>query len=109
MALTKATMVEMISQELGLSMKKSKQAIEALLEIVKCELEAGGDVLISNFGKFSVKDKKERRGRNPATGDDKLLRARRVVTFKYSGNLRKRLNGKYSDDESILRNANEHN
>jgi integration host factor subunit alpha len=64
-----------------------------LLEIIKGTLEKSEDVLISGFGKFCVKNKKQRRGRNPATGDDLLLRERRVVTFKCSGKLRKKLNG----------------
>jgi integration host factor subunit alpha len=64
-----------------------------LLEIIKGTLEKSEDVLISGFGKFCVKNKKQRRGRNPATGDDLLLRERRVVTFKCSGKLRKKING----------------
>ena len=67
----------------------------SLLEIIKSALESGDDVLMSGFGKFCVRDKKARRGRNPATGEDKMLRARRVVTFKYSGKLRERLNGQH--------------
>ncbi|MDZ7597534.1 MAG: HU family DNA-binding protein [Desulfobacterales bacterium] len=56
-------------------------------------MESGDDVLVSGFGKFCVKEKNERKGRNPATGDDMMLEPRRVVTFKYSGSLRKRVNG----------------
>ena len=66
--------------------------VEALVEIIKEKLASGEDVMISGFGKFCVKDKKERRGRNPATGDDLMLSPRRVVTFKCSGRLRNRIN-----------------
>ena len=93
MALTKATIVDRMSDELGLSRNKSKETVESLLEIIKSALESGDDVLMSGFGKFCVRDKKARKGRNPATGEDKILRARRVVTFKCSGKLRSRING----------------
>jgi len=66
----------------GLTRQKSTKTVNTLLEIIKRTLESGEDVLISGFGKFCVKDKKKRRGRNPATGDDMMLRPRRVVTFK---------------------------
>ncbi|MBC8430379.1 MAG: integration host factor subunit alpha [Desulfobacterales bacterium] len=59
-------------------------------------LASGEDILISGFGKFSVKDKKERRGRNPATGSDMMLKARKVVTFKCSGKLRDRINEQWN-------------
>ena len=62
------------------------------MEIMKKTMEKGEDVLISGFGKFCVKGKKERRGRNPATGDDLMLTPRRVVTFKCSGKLRSKIN-----------------
>ncbi len=93
MALTKNDIVEKI-HELGFTKKKSVDIIESLLEIIKGTLEKGDDVLISGFGKFCMKDKQQRRGRNPATGDDLMLRARKVVTFKCSGKLRNKINGK---------------
>ena len=92
MALTKSDIVARI-HELGFTKKKSVDIIETLLEIIKNTLERSEDVLISGFGKFCVKNKKQRRGRNPATGEDLLLRQRRVVTFKCSGKLRKKING----------------
>jgi integration host factor subunit alpha len=92
MALTKAAIVERMTDELGLTKSKSTAVVESLLEIIKSSLESGDDVLVSGFGKFCMKDKKERRGRNPATGEEKILRARRVVTFKCSGKLRDRIN-----------------
>lgn len=95
MALTKAALVDRITDELGLTRKKSAEAVESLLEIIKSVLESGEDVLMSGFGKFCVRNKKVRRGRNPATGEEKILSARRVVTFRCSGKLRERLNGKH--------------
>jgi integration host factor subunit alpha len=95
MALTKAAIVDRITDELGLPRNKSTEVVEALLEIIKAALESGDDVLMSGFGKFCVRDKKARRGRNPATGEDKILRARRVVTFKCSGKLREKLNERH--------------
>ena len=92
MALTKSDIVARI-HELGFTKKKSVDIVETLLEIIKGTLEKSEDVLISGFGKFCVKNKKQRRGRNPATGEDLLLRERRVVTFKCSGKLRKKING----------------
>ena len=92
MALTKSDIVARI-HDLGFTKKKSVDIVETLLEIIKGTLEKSEDVLISGFGKFCVKNKKQRRGRNPATGEDLLLRERRVVTFKCSGKLRKKING----------------
>lgn len=97
MALTKNDIVAAV-HELGFSKKKSVEVIESLLEIMKKALEASEDVLISGFGKFCVKQKGQRRGRNPATGEDLILRERRVVTFKCSGKLRNKINGmEYSE------------
>jgi integration host factor subunit alpha len=97
MALTKNDIVAAV-HELGFSKKKSVEVIESLLEIMKKALETSEDVLISGFGKFCVKQKGRRRGRNPATGEDLILRERRVVTFKCSGKLRNKINGmEYSD------------
>ena len=94
MALTKKDIVEQVQSELGFQLKKSVEITETILEIIKSTLESGDDVLVSGFGKFCVKDKRERKGRNPATGDDMMLRPRRVVTFKSSGLLRGKINGK---------------
>jgi integration host factor subunit alpha len=91
MALTKNDIVTKVHQ-LGFTKSKSVEIVEILLELIKSTLEKGDDVLISGFGKFCVKKKNERRGRNPATGADLILRERQVVTFKCSGKLRERLN-----------------
>ncbi len=79
--------------QFGFSRRQSVETVETLLEIMKKTLESGEDVMISGFGRFCVKEKTERRGRNPATGDDLMLAPRRVVTFKCSGKLRERVNG----------------
>ena len=93
MALTKIQIVESIHNQIGLPKNKSTEIVETLLEIIKSTLGSGEDVLISNFGKFCVKEKAERKGRNPATGDDLMLEPRKVVTFRCSGKLRDRING----------------
>ena len=91
MTLTKNDLVASVN-DLGFTKKKSVEIIETLIEIMKGTLEKGEDVLISGFGKFCVKDKNSRRGRNPATGSDLILRERKVVTFKCSGKLRDKIN-----------------
>jgi integration host factor subunit alpha len=92
MALTKAQIAEMIAEQNGFAKKKSIELVENLLNIIKQILENGEDVLVSGFGKFCVKNKGQRRGRNPATGSDLILSARKVVTFKCSGKLRDKIN-----------------
>ena len=92
MPLTKNNIVENVHR-LGFTKQQSVEVIEFLLEIIKSTLEKGNDVLISGFGKFCVKKKKKRRGRNPATGADLILKERQVVTFKCSGKLRNKING----------------
>ena len=94
MSLTKASLIDSVYNQLNFKKPESTSAVESLLEIIKHKLESGEDVLISGFGKFCVKDKKERKGRNPKTASDMKLRARRVVTFKCSGVLRENMNGK---------------
>ncbi|MFC1857050.1 integration host factor subunit alpha [Thermodesulfobacteriota bacterium] len=92
MTLTKAHIIESVQNNLGFPKNRSAELVESLLEIMKKTLESGEDVLISGFGKFCVKQKNERRGRNPANGEDLTLAPRRVVTFKCSGQLRKKIN-----------------
>ncbi len=91
MALTKADLVESLSNQ-GYKRKDAVQLVESLLEIIKDSLARGEDVLLSGFGKFCVKEKKTRRGRNPQSGGNLMLPERRVVTFKYSSVLRDRIN-----------------
>ena len=92
MALTKDQIVNTVYNRLGIPKNKSVEVVETLLEIIKKALENGEDVLISGFGKFCVKEKRERRGRNPQTAEEMMLRARRVVTFRCSGILRDKIN-----------------
>ena len=94
MTLTKALIIESISTQTGFSKNKSTEIIEIILETIKRSVESGDDVLISGFGKFCVKNKSERRGRNPATGEDMMLSPRRVVTFKCSAKLKTKINKK---------------
>ena len=93
MTLTKNDIVKEITK-VGLTNKDSSRIVGTLLEAIKITLENGEDVMISGFGKFYIKDKRERRGRNPHTGDDLLLGERRVVTFKCSAVLRDKINRK---------------
>jgi integration host factor subunit alpha len=92
MTLTKEDLVTAIAEANGYPRNRSVELVETLLELIKSKLSSGEDVLISGFGKFSVREKRERRGRNPATGEDMMLDARRVVTFKCSGQLRDKIN-----------------
>jgi len=92
MTLTKADIVSNLTNHLGFSKKQTTDTVKTLLEIIKSTLVSGDDVLISGFGKFCVREKAERRGRNPATGGDMMLRSRKVVTFKCSGKLRDKIN-----------------
>ena len=94
MALTKKDIVDRMQAELGFLRNRSVEITESLLELIKATLESGDDVLVSGFGKFCVKEKKARKGRNPATGEDLMLKPRRVVTFKWSGKLRQKVEGK---------------
>jgi integration host factor subunit alpha len=93
MTLTKAILIETISDQVGYPKNHSSEIVEILLEIIKNSLESGDDVLISGFGKFCIKDKKERKGRNPATGEDMILEPRKTVTFRCAGRLRDKING----------------
>ncbi|MCD4716432.1 MAG: integration host factor subunit alpha [Desulfobacterales bacterium] len=92
MALTKEAIINSIYNQVGLSKSQSRIVVEKLLEIIKETLKNGENILISGFGKFEVKEKSARRGRNPQTTEDLQLRARRVVVFKTSGVLRNSIN-----------------
>ncbi len=92
MALTKNDIVDRIYEELGYPKNQAQEITEDLLEIMKSTMESGDDVLVSGFGKFCIQEKRARKGRNPATGEDLMLRSRRRVTFKCSGKLREKVN-----------------
>ena len=93
MTLTKANMAVAVAEQIGYTKNQSFELIETLLEIIKKTLESGEDVLVSGFGKFCVKTKRERRGRNPATGEDLMLDPRKVVIFRCSRKLRDKISG----------------
>jgi len=93
MAITKANLIDSVYEKSELQKQQSISAVESLLEIIKRTLGSGEDILISGFGKFYVKDKNQRKGRNPHTGNGLMLDARRVVTFKCSNVMRDRING----------------
>ncbi|MBU0992187.1 MAG: integration host factor subunit alpha [Proteobacteria bacterium] len=92
MTLTKNELVEIVQERLGIQRNSASENIEILLEIIKETLQNGEDFLVSGFGKFCVKDKTSRKGRNPSTGDTMVLPKRRVVTFKCSSNLKNKIN-----------------
>ena len=94
MTLTKDHIAGSLQSRLGVSKPESVRLLESVLESIKSSLAGGDDVLVSGFGKFSVRQKAARLGRNPATGEDLTLEPRRVVTFKCSALLREKLNGK---------------
>jgi integration host factor subunit alpha len=91
-ALTKEHIIDSIYHQVGLSKSRSRIVVERLFELIKRALENKEDLLVSGFGKFIVKEKAERRGRNPQTTEDLQLRERRVVVFKTSGVLRNKIN-----------------
>ncbi len=96
MTLTKADLIQQVySQHEELTKSQAIESVKAFLRISKDSLINGSDLLLSGFGKFNVKDKKSRRGRNPQTGEDLILDARLVVTFKPSGILKDKVNGSY--------------
>jgi integration host factor subunit alpha len=92
MTLIKDHIIHSIYNHLDFPRTKSAALVESLLDINKEPLASGEDVLISGFGKFCVKEKNERIGRNPQTGDDLTLGARKIVTFRYSSVLREKIN-----------------
>ena len=93
MTLTKADIVEKVyTAHESMTKVQAVEAVEAILRLSKNTLINGSDLMVSGFGKFNIRDKSPRRGRNPKTGDDLTLEARRVVTFKPSGKLREKVN-----------------
>lgn len=100
MAVTKEKIITEVFDNTELSRKDARQAVEKLMDILKRTLAEERDVLVSGFGKFVVKRKRARRGRNPQTKESLELRARRVVVFKNSGILRKKINGEAVDEHT---------
>jgi integration host factor subunit alpha len=95
MALTKANIIDAIQKDIGLPKRDCSELMENLIETMKKALEKNDHILISGFGKFSVNEKNARRGRNPSSGEDMILKKRRVVTFKCSGKLREKINNHF--------------
>ena len=93
MTLTKDNIAQKIADDCGFMKGEASEIIEKLLEIMKNHLASGDDVMISGFGRWNVKSKHSRRGRNPQTGEQMVLDARRVITWKYSPVLKKVVNG----------------
>ena len=94
MTLTKALMAGAVWNSVGIPKWRSAELVDTLFEAIKETLESGENVLISGFGKFSVREKQERRGRNPQSGEPIMLPSRKVVTFKCAGILKDKINGK---------------
>jgi len=92
MAITKIDMVNMLYNKLNISKKESLQIIDSFFDLLKAELEKSNPIKISGFGQWTVRSKRERRGRNPQTGEEMTIDARKVVTFKGSQNLIKAMN-----------------
>ena len=94
MAVTRDHIITSIHKDVDISKAQSTQLLECILETIEKALEKGEDVLISGFGKFCVKEKCQRRGRNPHTGEDMMLDSRRVLVFRCSPVLKNKINGK---------------
>ena len=92
MVLTKIQIVNSIADQIGYTKNQAFEIVETTLEIIKKALESGENVMITNFGKFCVREKRARRGRNPSTGEEMILKPRKVVTFRWAGKLRERIN-----------------
>jgi len=92
MSLTKIDITESIREKFGIPKKDSVRIVESLFDIIKDDLDKWNTVMISGFGKWTVKAKKARRGRNPKTGKEMTIDARRVVKFKPSNMLRNKVN-----------------
>lgn len=94
MTLTKADITEAIYRRTNHTKVQSAELVETVFEVIKQTLESGEDVLISSFGKFSIRKKQERRGRNPQTGEPIMLSPRKIVTFKCARVLKDKINGR---------------
>jgi integration host factor subunit alpha len=90
--MTKADIFEKVQESIGLTRKESAEMVEAVFSIMKITLESGESLKISGFGNFVVKQKADRRGRNPQTGEALTIGARRILTFKPSGILKDQIN-----------------
>jgi integration host factor subunit alpha len=92
MTLTKIEIVNLLNEQIGIPKVECTRIVESFFDIIKSELDKGNPVMVSGFGKWTVKAKRERKGRNPQTGEDLSIRARKVVTFRPSAVLRDAVN-----------------
>lgn len=99
MALTKAALAEKLFDDIGLNKRESKDFVESFFEEVRCALEEGEQVKLSGFGNFDLREKNERPGRNPKTGEEIPISARRVVTFRPGQKLKARVEGYEGEGE----------
>lgn len=97
-ALTKVQMAERLYEEVGLNKREAKELVELFFEEIRASLERNEEVKLSGFGNFSLRDKNERPGRNPRTGEEIPITARRVVTFRPGQKLRARIGDALNDD-----------
>ena len=91
MSLTKAEIAERLFNEVGLNKREAKEFVDAFFEIIREALESGENVKLSGFGNFQLREKNQRPGRNPKTGQEIPISARRVVTFRPGQKLRSRV------------------
>lgn len=98
MALTKADMAEKLFEELGLNKREAKEMVETFFEEIRTALEKGEQVKLSGFGNFDLREKKQRPGRNPKTGEEIPISARRVVTFRPGQKLKARVEAYAGND-----------
>lgn len=103
MAVTKAQLAVSLHDELGLNKREAKEFIEHFFETVKVALEDGNSVKLSGFGNFGLRDKSSRPGRNPKTGEDIPISARRVVTFKASQKLKETIDENAKDLKKLFK------
>lgn len=99
MALTKADMAEYLFEELGLNKREAKDMVEMFFEKIRGALENGEQVKLSGFGNFDLREKKQRPGRNPKTGEEIPITARRVVTFRPGQKLKSRVEAYAGSDQ----------
>lgn len=106
-ALTKADIALFLTEKLGLNNRETKELVESFCEEIRSSLEKGIDVKLSGFGNFILRDKKTRPGRNPKTGEDKIISARRVVTFRPGQKLRARIDQLTAREDSSTESASD--
>ena len=100
MTLTKADLADMLFEQVGLNKREAKDMVEAFFEEVRSSLESGDSVKLSGFGNFELRLKSERPGRNPKTGEEIPITARRVVTFHASQKLKSKVEENYGGASS---------